>query len=208
MELQFYGANCLGITAKQVRLLVDDNLAELGAKSVAKADDIAVFTGQHGQPAIEPKLIIDGPGEYEIANVSVQGMAQRAHTDEEGQKSATLYKITVDDVRLLVTGHIYPELSESELEVIGTVDVLIIPVGGNGYTLDATGALKLIKKIEPKLVIPTYYADKSLKYPVPQAELAEALTSLAMEPKETVTKFKIKPADLTDVTQVVILEKA
>jgi len=208
MDLQFHGANCLTITTKQVRLVVDDNLAELGAKSLIKADDIAIFTGPHGQPNIEPKLVIDGPGEYEIANISVEGMSARAHVDEDGQKNAMLYKITVDDVQVVVTGHIYPELSEAELETIGTVDVLFIPVGGNGYTLDATGALKLIKKIEPKLVIPTHYADKSLKFPVPQADLAEALKTLTMEPKETVSKLKIKPADLTDVTQLIILEKA
>src|SRR5579871_940517 len=137
MEVQFHGANCLSITTKQVRLVIDDNLTELGAKTVTKADDVAVYTGQHGEPKAPTKLIIDGPGEYEIANVSVQGLAIRAHIDETEQKTATLYKITTDDINLVVTGHIYPELSDAELEVIGTVDLLFIPVGGSGYTLDA-----------------------------------------------------------------------
>ena len=69
------------------------------------------------------------------------------------------------------------------------------------------GALGLIKKIEPKLVIPTHYASKSLKYPVPQQSLAEALKNITMEPKETIQKLKIKPADLlTDNTQLIIVE--
>jgi L-ascorbate metabolism protein UlaG (beta-lactamase superfamily) len=84
----------------------------------------------------------------------------------------------------------------------------VVPVGGNGYTVDPIGALKLIKEIEPKLVIPTHYADKALKYPVPQQELSVALKELAMEPKETVAKLKLKPTELTDVTQLIILEKS
>ena len=88
------------------------------------------------------------------------------------------------------------------------VDVLVVPVGGNGYTVDPVGALKLIKAIEPKLVVPTHYADKALKYPVPQQDLAAALKELAMETKETVAKLKLKPAELTDVTQLIVLEKS
>jgi L-ascorbate metabolism protein UlaG (beta-lactamase superfamily) len=81
------------------------------------------------------------------------------------------------------------------------------PVGGNGYTLDGVGALQVIKKLEPKLVIPTHYADKDLKYEVPQAELSEALKGLAMEPAETVPKIKVKPADLSDTAHLVLLER-
>ena len=88
------------------------------------------------------------------------------------------------------------------------VDILVMPVGGNGYTLDPVGGLKLIKAIEPKLVVPTHYADKALNFPVPQQDLSNALKELGMEPKETVAKLKIKLGDLTDVTQLVILEKS
>ena len=104
-------------------------------------------------------------------------------------------------------GHIYPDLNETQLEELGRVDVLIIPVGGNGYTLDSLGALKLIKKIEPKIVIPTQYADKALKYEVPAQNLEDALKGLTMEPKETVPKLKIKPGDFDDTTSLVVLER-
>ncbi len=208
MELQFYGANCLRINTKKATLVVDDNLNELKASSVTKSGDIAVFTGEHKPPAVDAKLVIDYPGEYEVSNVSIHGIATRGHHDEEGQKSTIIYRVVSDDSRLLVIGHIYPELSDEQLEAIGTVDVLCIPVGGNGYTLDGTQALKLIKKIEPKIVIPTHYEDKKLGFPVAQQELTEAIKALAMEPKETLIKFKIKPAEFTDVTQLVVLERS
>jgi len=207
MDIQFHGANCVILSTKQARIVVDDNLAELGAKPMLKAGDIALFTNNvHGEPTQPVKIAIDQPGEYEVSEVSVYGIAARAHMDEEGQNSATMYKLIAEDLRVLVTGHVYPELSDAQLEAIGMVDVMFVPVGGNGYTLDAVGALKLIKKIEPKLIIPTHYDAKGLNFPVPQQTLADALKGLAMEPKETVAKLKLKPADLGDATQLIVLE--
>lgn len=208
MEIEFHGANCFSLSSKKARVVVDDNLDKLGLKSVTKAGDIALFTLETTPSKAEPKLVIEQPGEYEVSNVSVQGVAARSHMDEEKKTSATMYKVIIDDVRIGVIGHVYPEISDDQLEELGTIDVLLIPVGGNGYTLDPIGALKIIKKIEPKLVIPSHYADKSVKYEVPQQELSEAVKGLSMEPKETVDKLKLKPSDLmTEGTQLVVLKR-
>jgi L-ascorbate metabolism protein UlaG (beta-lactamase superfamily) len=206
MEIQFHGANCVSIATKKATIIVDDNLADLGSKSVTKPDHVALFTVPP-KKAPEARLILSDPGEYEVSEVSIFGIPARAHMDEADQQSATIYKIEFDEMRVVVLGHIHPELSEDHLEEIGTVDVLITPVGGNGYTLDALGALQVIKKIEPKLVIPTHFDDPKLKYPVPQQPLADALKGLSMEPKETLTKFKPKPTDFSDITQLVVLER-
>ncbi|HUD10635.1 MAG TPA: MBL fold metallo-hydrolase [Candidatus Saccharimonadales bacterium] len=206
MDLQFYGANCLSVTQKGARIIIDDNLAELGLKNITKPDDVALFTS-HPQD-VNARLIFDSPGEYEVSDVSVIGIAAQAHVDEPGKLNATIFKLVFSDQSILITGHIDPNLSDKQLEAIGHVDILVVPVGGNGYTVDATGALQIIKAIEPKLVIPTHYADKALKFPVPQQELAQVLKELAMEPKESVTKLRLKPHELTDVTQLVILERS
>jgi len=206
MEIQFYGGNCVRLSTKKASIIVDDNLAELGLKPVTKSGDIALFTGPHSEPTADVRIMIDQPGEYEVANASIQGVAARAHMDEDGL-AATIYKIVGDDIRVAVVGHVYPELSDAQLESLGMIDILIIPVGGSGYTLDGIGALKLVKKIEPKMVIPTHYADRGVKYPVPQAELEEAVKGLAMEMKEPVPKLKVRETDLTDITQLVVLER-
>ncbi len=206
MDLQFYGGNCISLTHKGVRVVVDDNLAELGGKTIVRPDDVALFTGPHGE--VKARLTLDGPGEYEVSDISIVGIKARAHIDEPDQKNATMFKLLVGDLTILITGHVYPDVSDKQLEAIGLVDILFVPVGGNGYTVDPVGALKLIKEIEPKLVVPTHYADSVLKFPVPQQELAAALRELGMEPKETVTKLRLKPGEISDVTQLVVLEKA
>lgn len=207
MEFQYYGANCVRITTKKAKVIVDDNLLDVGLKSISKAGEIVLFTGPHGLLTIDPKLIIDQPGEYEVSEVGITGIKARGHMDEADKQTATMYRIDAEDIRVGILGHIYPELSDAQLEALGTIDVLIIPVGGNGYTLDPAGALHLIKEIEPKLIIPTNYDDKGIKYPVPQLSLEEALKGLAMEPKETVAKLKVKPVDFSETTELIVLER-
>lgn len=206
MDIQFHGANAITLATKQARIVIDDTLADLGGKSIAKTDDIALFTGPHGDPTQPAKIVIDQPGEYDVSGVSIYGIAARAHIDEQGKKMATMYKLLIDDLRILVTGHIYPELSDKLLEQIGMIDVMLVPVGGNGYTLDPIGAMKLIKKIEPKLVIPTHYDSGNLQFPVPQQPLADALRAMAVEPKETVSKLKLKASDLGEGMQFIVVE--
>jgi hypothetical protein len=207
MELQYYGANCLRLSAKKSQIVVDDNLAKLGLKSVTKPTDISLRTSrelpEHSQAVFRAEM----PGEYEVAGVVIHGIAARAHMDEEGKKNAVIYTIEADDTKVLILGHIYPELSEEQLEQIGLVDVAVVPVGGSGYTLDGIGALKVIKQIEPKVVIPTHYHDKAVHYEVPQAELADAVKNMGMEITETVSKYKIKPAELSDTSKLIVLER-
>jgi L-ascorbate metabolism protein UlaG (beta-lactamase superfamily) len=206
VELQYFGANCLRIATKKAQLVIDDNLELLGLKPITKPADISLKTFNE-VPDRDSRFKIDMPGEYETAGVVVHGVAARAHMDEEGKHSATIYTIEADGTRVAILGHIYPELSEDQLEQIGLVDIVVAPVGGHGYTMDGIGALKVIKEIEPKIVIPTHYADKAVKYEVPQAELEEALKGLGMEASETLDKYKYKPAELSDSTKLVVLNR-
>lgn len=206
MELLFYGGNCVRISTKKAQVVVDDNLEKLGLKSITKETDISLHTHSN-VPSQSAHFTADMPGEYEISGVVVRGIGARSYMEGEGKKSATIYTITVDDMKLAVLGHIYPELSEDQVEAIGLVDIVIVPVGNNGYTLDGTGALQVIKKIEPKVVIPTHYADKAIKYEVPQVELSEALKNMGMEASETLDKYKPNRGEWTDTAHLIVLNR-
>lgn len=207
MDLQYFGANCVKISSKKFAIVVDDNLKALGLKSITKPSDISLRTNQSVPALLEAAFSADIPGEYEISGAIIRGIAARAHMDEEGKQSVVIYTIEAEEARIGVLGHIFPELSEDQLEQIGMLDVLIVPVGGHGYTLDGVGALKVIKQIEPKVVILTHYADKAVKYEVPQADLAEAIKELGMEPAETLDKYKVRAGDPADATKLIILER-
>ena len=207
MDIEFFGANCIRLTSKKASLVVDDNLPHIGGKSITRATDVTIATQEILAVASSDQLAIRTPGEYEIMGVSVVGVAARAHTDQPGQKTATMYKFIADDRHILVTGHVYPELDDAQLEVIGRVDIIIIPVGGNGYTLDPLGALKIIRKIEPTIVVPTQYTVPGLTYEVPALSLDDALQNLAMQPKdEPIEKLKNKDLTAGDATQLVLVQ--
>lgn len=208
MEIKYYGGNCVRIQTKKVSVVVDDNLEKLGQKSATKPNDIEIITSKSFMDhPLKSQFQVDLPGEYEVRGVSVRGVAARAHMDEEGKKTATCFRLIIDDIRIGVLGHIYPELSDGQLEAIGMVDILIIPVGGSGYTIDGVGALKLIKQIEPKLVVPTHYEDKALKYEVPQADLESVRKTLSMEPAEELDELKIKGREFAEGTKLIILNR-
>jgi len=206
MEFQYFGGNCVSIIMKKATIVIDDNLLELGLKSVTKPENISLFT-QLPNKAPQSRLILNDPGEYEVSEISIFGIPSRAHMDESGQQNATIYKIQYEDLSVAVVGHIHPDISDDHLEKIGVVDILIVPVGGNGYTLDAIGAMQIVKKIEPKIVIPTHYEDAKINYPVPQQPLSEALKIFSVEATDPVNKFKPRPADFGENLKVVILER-
>ncbi len=206
MEIQYFGANCFKINTRKATIITDDNLAKLGLKTITKPTDVLLKSSAL-MPSHQAQFTADMPGEYEVGDAVIRGIGVRGHMEEKDKTGATVFVITSGDTTVAVLGHIHPDLTEQQLEAMGHVDVAIVPVGGNGYTLDGVGALSVIKKLEPRAVIPAHYADKALKYEVPQAELADGLKALAMEPAETIPKYKPKVSEMTDSTVLVVLER-
>lgn len=203
MDIEYKGGNCVLVAVKKNVFAFDPKNTELGLKDQGANATVQLVTQpQFVAPHGEDTVVIDGPGEYEVANMSIRGVAARAHMDgADDPKKATMYTVSSEDISIAMVGHVHPDLSEEQLEAIGVVDVLIVPVGGNGYTLDATGAVELVRKIGPKIVIPTHYADPAVSYPVPQAEL-ELFTKELGAPVEEVSKLKLKAGTLGDALTV------
>jgi L-ascorbate metabolism protein UlaG (beta-lactamase superfamily) len=206
MEIQYFGANCVRLSDKKASVIIDDNLVGLGLKKVTKPEDISIATLDKSKNA-DGSFSIVGPGEYEVSDISIIGIPARAHLDVDGKRS-TMYKIQIQSFNVAILGHIHPDLTDEQLEELGVVDILIIPVGGNGYTLDANAAAHLIKKIEPKIVIPTHFADKGISYEVPQAELSLFTKEMGITEYETLDFLKIKVTELGEKTRVIVLNRA
>ncbi|MFS8119363.1 MAG: MBL fold metallo-hydrolase, partial [Microcoleus sp.] len=152
-------------------------------------------------------ILLNGPGEYEVSGISVKGVAAQVHSDtpDEGQR-ATMYRIDTGELSIAVVGHVTTPLSEEQLEALGVIDIAIIPVGGNGYTLDAHAAVQIVRQLDPKLVIPTHYADKSVKYEVEQMDLEPFTKELGVT-VETLPKLKLKNGLINETLNVTILER-
>ena len=192
-ELEYKGANCVIITTKKTKIIVDPKLSLVGLKDISTKDSVELCTeARFSTGNQDANLLIEGPGEYGVAGLDIKGIACQRHIDrpDEGLKS-TIYRIEIGDLRVGLIGNVYEKLSDEQLEKLGLIDILIIPVGGNGYTLDATGAAGLVGMIDPKIVIPIHYADNSIKYEVPQSSVDLFVAELSA-PVEKVTKYKFK----------------
>jgi L-ascorbate metabolism protein UlaG (beta-lactamase superfamily) len=152
-------------------------------------------------------FIINGPGEYEVSNITVQGWATY-HDEQSGTARGpnTIYLIELEKIKILHCGDLGHQLSEKIIEEIGQVDVLLIPVGGF-YTIDANSAAKITKTISPSIVIPMHYQVFGLN-----PQVFEKLTGVEAFLKEMevdtqpLDKLIVSPPTLPENTQVVVLK--
>ena len=194
-ELEYKGANTVVLSTKTTTVVFDPKLSIVGLKDVKVKNNVEVATEKRFLIEDEAaRLIIEGPGEYEIGDFAIQGIGALRYIDtEEDEKQSTIYRIEAGDSRIAVFGNVTAKLTDQQLESIGVVDIAIIPVGGGGYTLDGVEAAALVRSIEPKVVIPVHYNDLDIKYEVPQEGL-EAFTKALNAPVETTAKYKVKSA--------------
>lgn len=206
MELTYYGANCFKLTSKNTSLVIDDNLEALGLKSVFSSEDAILFTQKYlvNEDVTDARIVIDGPGEYELDSVTVLGIQARAYTDTDDKKTATIYKIMNGEHQILFLGHVHAKLESKVLEKIGVVDVLVVPIGGSGYTLDAEDAAEVVKLLSPKLTIPCHYQDDAVAYDMPMRGLDEFYAKMGIAATDALKSLKLK-GDLEEA--VVTLER-
>lgn len=203
-DIEYKGGNALVISTKKAKLVTDPKLSLLGLKDLATKEAIELATdARFALTSPDALLNIEGPGEYEVSDFSIRGIAVERHIDAEtGKKESTMYRVEVGDVRIGIIGNINDNVSEDQLEELGVVDMVVVPVGGGGYTLDAVKAAKLVRKIDAKVVIPVHYADKAIKYEVPQDSL-ELFVSEFGGTVEKTPKLKVKSSSSLPLTPTI-----
>jgi len=210
MEIQTLGANIIRINTKKTSIIVNDSAST--GKSHLKDGDIVLFSNKmENKLEKKTRLFVSSAGEYEVADVLIVGIPAFPYIENSDKKlSSTIFKLVSDDTSLAIIGDISPDLTDSQIEELGHVDALIIPVGGNGITLDSAQALKVIKKVDPFVVIPVHYDDGSTEYPVQQDTLEQITKVLGLEAVENTNKYKLKASNFIEgqATKIVVLEKA
>lgn len=194
-DIEYKGANSVIVSTKKSTLVTDPKLSVVGLKDVAVKEAVEIASeprfALNGKDA---RLHIEGPGEYEIGDFSIRGVRATRHIDtDKDEPISTVYRIEVGDVRVAYLGNIAGTLSEDQLEALGVIDMVILPVGGGGLAPDATSAAHLVRQIDPKVVIPVHYADDAIKYEMPQDSVETFIKELGA-PVEKTAKYKVKAA--------------
>jgi L-ascorbate metabolism protein UlaG (beta-lactamase superfamily) len=209
MDITWFGHSCFRLSDRGVTIVTDPPSDEMGYDRPRIRADVVTISHEH--PGHNNRVgfrggpkFFDGPGEYEVKDVFITGI----HTYHDGRNGSTLGNNTVflfdfDGVTVCHLGDLGHVPSQSQVEALSAVDVLLIPIGGL-HTIDASKATEVISLIEPRLVIPMHY-----KTPVETAKLQtldKFLKEMGQAPMPTQPELKVVKSSLPEDTQVVVLD--
>lgn len=210
MEIQYLGHSSFRIKSKLQTVITDPFSSKATGLKFPKVEaDIVTLSHDHedhnAKQAVEgnPK-IISGPGEYEIGGVSIFGI-HSYHDSASGKERGpnTIYVFTLENMTVCHLGDLGHKLTDQQLDQIGNVDVLLVPVGGV-YTIDAGVANEVVSQIEPKIVIPMHYKQAGLVYDLESVD--HFIKEIGIEPIRD-SKLSITVDKFSEEMQLVILEK-
>ena len=209
MEITWLGHCCFRVRAKEATVVTDPCDKTTGYSLGRPTGDLVTVSiddpahnyvaGVAGDPRV-----IDGPGEFEIAGASVAGVTtyrDREKTATSGRNVA--YVIELEELRICHLGGIGHVPTSDQVEEIGNVDILLVPVGG-GDSLDASSAAETVNLLEPKLVIPMHFKTDIEKRQLDP--LDRFLKEMGAKSTETHAKIAVTRSSLPEGTQVLILD--
>jgi L-ascorbate metabolism protein UlaG (beta-lactamase superfamily) len=214
LEISWFGLGCIRITERGFPTIVIDpyDARAVGyAPLKLKADIVITSQNTPDQGFVDAvrgdPFRIQGPGEYEIGHVFITGTQTSSELHKpDPQGRNTFYTIDIEGFHLLHAGCLDHVPSQSEIEGLGPVELLMLPVGG-GATIGASKAAELANTVEPNLVLPLRY-----KIPggqIPLDDVQKFLKEMGISELRPQPVLKLGRGEaLPEETKVVLLEPA
>jgi L-ascorbate metabolism protein UlaG (beta-lactamase superfamily) len=208
LDVTWLGHGCFRLRGRSAAAVTDPYPPSIGLKLQRLDGNLVTVSHEHENhnytQVMRDAYEIRGPGEYEVAGVSVIGVPTY-HDAEKGGKHGrnTIYLIEIDDVRVCHLGDLGHPLDDSEAEAISSPDVLLVPVGGR-TTIDAAQAAAVVRQLEPRFVVPMHYKIPGLKLELDS--LDRFLKEMAVAVTEPQPKLSVQASSGEYDTKVVVLE--
>ena len=219
MELTWYGRTCVRLKGRDAVVVADPYQAVVGPTGRGITGDIVTFSHPDDTPLPKPKgrttrdgathlpssleeaFVLDGPGEYEVKHILVNGV-RTFRDDKRGAERGrnVAFVVEGDGVHVAHLGDIAHTLTEEKVGEIGSVDIVCVPIGGQ---LSPTRAAELVAQLDPKIVVPMPVCDSDEACEPLLAKFLHEMGSTASEPQP---RLSITPGGLPDETTTVLLE--
>ena len=210
MEITWYGHSCFRLTERGMATVVTDpfdhNVA--GYEALKLRGDIVTVShdapGHNYISAVKGRShVITGPGEFEIGGVfitAVQTNGSPKHASDEPRN--TLYVFDYDGITVAHLGDLQKVPNQTEIEALGNVNIVLVPVGGGGG-LAAAKAVEVVSLLEPGIVIPMHYGtpESSIKL----TPVDKFLKEMGLSDIEPLPSLKVTQSSIPEETRVVIL---
>lgn len=205
MELTWYGLSCFRLSERKHATIVTDPYdPALGLPALKlKADVVTVSHEARGHNYVKgvsgQTHVLVGPGEYEIGGVFITAIT--TNHDERDTRNI-LYLFDFDGITVAHLGDMHKVPTQTQIEALEQVHVLLVPVGG-GNSLNAAQAAELVSMLEPNIVIPMHYRLPHLNLSLDEVD--RFLKEMGVtDPKEE-TMLKVSAGQLPEETEVVLL---
>ncbi len=192
-DIQYLGRSCVRLRGKD-GIVINDPFPKTDSfdpgKPTAQIVTLSVVDAERinagvVKPHKERVFVIDGPGEYEVGGIMINGIRTYRDGETGGQRRYnTIYVLELDDTKFCHLGDLGHELTTRQLEDIGTVDVLFVPAQS---TLGTAKLAEIIAGIEPRAVIPMYDT---------QDQLEKIAQELGLKEYTAVDKLSVTPSTL------------
>ncbi|PDV97219.1 MBL fold metallo-hydrolase [Candidatus Chloroploca asiatica] len=215
-DVQFLGHACFRLRGRDGTVLCDPFNRSIGLDIGRPTAHIVTISHNHAdhnnvaavKPLREKLFVVESPGEYEVSGIMITGV-RTYHDKERGAERGynTVYVIHLDEVVFCHLGDLGHELTQAQLEAIGNVDVLFVPVGG-GETIGPAEAINVISQIEPRIVVPMHYALAQLSFDEPLLPLERFTTEMGLKEMSAEDKLTLNASQLTaerEETRLVVL---
>lgn len=214
MEITWYGHSCFRLTERNYATVVTDpyDSKTIGYDALRLKSDIVTVShdapGHNNTDAVKGSShVIDGPGEFEIGGVFITGVQSDSGGSSKKKKEDaprnTIYVFDYDGITVAHLGDLKTTPTQAEIESLGTVNVVLVPVGGGGG-LNAAKAAEVISLIEPNLVIPMHYSTPASKLSLDS--LNKFVKEMGLSKPETQPSLKVTRSGLPNETHVVVLD--
>lgn len=209
MEIIWYGHSCFRLTERGMANVVTDPFDHevVGYEPLKLRGEIVSIShdapGHNYVNAVKTKhRVINGPGEYEIGGVFITAVQTNGSKRSKDEPRNTLYVFDYDGIAVAHLGDLRQVPSQSQVEALGNVDVVLVPVGDGGG-LNAAKAAEVVSLLEPGLVIPMHYSTPECK--IELAPLSKFLSEMGLSEVEASDSLKVTRTSIPEETRVVVL---
>lgn len=210
MKIQWLGHSCFLLTARGgTRVLNDPFNPEIGYPAPAVQADIVTTSHQHDDhnytKAVKGQFaVVNTPGKHTAKGIEITGV-ETAHDEAGGIKRGKnlVFRIVLDGISVVHCGDLGHPLSADQVKALGTVDVLLLPVGGF-YTIGPAEARQVMDQLKPRLTVPMHFKTPSINFPI---QTVEPFLQLVGESEQAGSMtIEVEPADLAASVRIVVLD--
>ena len=212
MKIKWLGhAAFLIATETGTKIITDPYLTaeNLSYAEIKESADIVTVSHEHGDHSNlsavrgNPEVIRKTA---EVKGIELNGIPTYHDNSGGSQKgSNTVFYFEVDRVSICHFGDLGHPLSDKQIAGLGSVDLLLIPVGGN-YTIDAKVASQLCDQMKPKVIIPMHFKNDKCAFPI--AGVDEFLQGKENVSRLDISELEFKQAELPATTEIIVLKPA